>query len=96
MKKIIFVFLLLLLSTSICVADEDMIRKAYSYYNRGMMVEAIEIMKEASAEDPTPGQLYFIGYAYYKLQDFKNARKYFDKAYNINKEHNPMKGSKME
>jgi tetratricopeptide (TPR) repeat protein len=92
MKKTITIVLMLLFmfSASICGANEEMVDKAYYFYNKGMMHDAIEVMKEASGDNPTAGQLYFIGYAYYKLQDFKNARKYFDMSYKVNSDFDPM------
>ena len=91
MKKTLFTILLLLLSVSICSADEDLMKKAYSYYYQGKMAQAIVLMQEASAGNPAPEQLYFIGYAYYKLKDFSNARKYFDEAYKLNNNYAPVK-----
>ncbi len=98
MKKTIAVLLMLIftLSASISFAGDDMVDQAYHYYNKGMMTEAIEAMKEASADDPTPGQLYFIGYAYYKLQNFKDARKYFEMSYEINADYDPMANRPMK
>ncbi len=96
MKKTVLMIMMLLLTASICRADDASLKRAYTYYNQGRMVEAIEVMKEVSAENPTPGQLYFIGYAYYKLQDFTNARRYFNEAYSLKTEYDPMKGDTME
>lgn len=87
---------MLFLSASICRADEDLMKKAYSYYYQGKMAQAIVLMQEASAENPTPEQLYFIGYAYYKLKDFSNSRKYFDEAYKLDKGYDPIKKKKAE
>jgi tetratricopeptide (TPR) repeat protein len=48
-------------------------------------------MKELAAKEPDPGKFYFIGYAYYKLQDFKKSREYFNKAYEANPDYDVMK-----
>jgi Flp pilus assembly protein TadD len=68
------------------------VEQAYSLYNQGRMLEAIDVMKEVASVEPDSGKYYFIGYAYYKLQDFKSARKYFNKAYEVNPNYDVMKG----
>lgn len=96
MRKIMFAAILMsLFSASVCFAADDMTKKAYSYYFRGKMREAVETMKEASGNNPDAGQLYFIGYAYYKMGDYKNAKEYFNEAYKLNKEYNPKNKEKM-
>lgn len=96
MKKILFTILLLFLSASICMADEALMKKAYAYYYQGKMAQAIVLMQEASAGNPTPEQLYFIGYAYYKLKDFTNSRKYFDEAYRLDNNYVPVRAKAEE
>jgi tetratricopeptide (TPR) repeat protein len=89
-KVILLVLVIVMVSSSLCMADDGDLKKAYSYYFQGRMEEAISIMDEYVREHPDARILYFIGYAYYELKDFENARRYFEDAYLIDPEFTPI------
>ena len=89
-KIILLVIFMVLISFSLCMANEGSLQQAYSYYFQGKMEKAIEIMEEYVKENPDPRVLYFIGYAYYEMKDMKTARRYFDEAYLIDPEFTPI------
>jgi tetratricopeptide (TPR) repeat protein len=84
------VMVFVLLSFSFCWADEVSLNDAYSLYFQGNMKEAISIMEDYVEEHPDARILYFIGYAYYEMKDFDNARRYFEEAYLIDPDFTPI------
>ena len=82
------VLALVLIFSSVCMAQD--LSKAYSLYYQGKMKEAIKIMEDYVAEHPDARVLYFIGYSYYEMKDFKMARKYFEEAYLIDPNFTPI------
>ena len=89
-KIILLVIFMVLISFSLCMANEESLQQAYSYYFQGNMEKAIEIMEEHVKEDPDPRIIYFIGYAYYEMKDMESARRYFEEAYLIDPDFTPI------
>ncbi len=81
--------LLLLVSVSVCTANDSSVKKAYSLYYQGKKEAAIELMKDYVGRYPDPKALYFLGYAFYEQKDMKTAFKYFQDAYLINPDVSP-------
>ncbi|MEN8261884.1 MAG: tetratricopeptide repeat protein [Nitrospirota bacterium] len=83
MKSVTLVFaaLFLLVSFSLCLAQEVSLEEAYSLYYKGEKDKAIELMEDHVKDNPDPGILYFLGYAYYEMKQMDKAREYFTKAY---------------
>jgi len=91
MKGVIsLIALFIILTFSVSHAD-DSLRKAYSFYYKGRMEEAIKIMKEYVDKNPDPRITYLIGYAYYKMGDMEKARGYFKDAYLLDPHFTPIK-----
>lgn len=86
--SVIILFTLITFSTSYA---NDSLKKAYSLYYKGKMKDAIKIMDEYVAKNPDPKAMYFIGYAYYRIGDIENARRYFKDAYLIEPRLSPVK-----
>jgi tetratricopeptide (TPR) repeat protein len=84
----ILILALVLAFSSVSMAQD--LSKAYSLYFQGKMKEAIKIMEEYVAEHPDAKVLYFIGYSYYELKNWKMARKYFEEAYLIDPNFTPI------
>jgi tetratricopeptide (TPR) repeat protein len=84
----ILVLALVITFSSVCMAQD--LSKAYSLYYQGKMKEAIKIMEDYVAERPDARVLYFIGYSYYELKNWKMARKYFEEAYLIDPNFTPI------
>ncbi len=73
--------IMFVMSFSICWAEEGSLDKAYSLYYKGDKDAAIEMMEEYIETNPEPSAYYFLGYAYYEMQDMQKASEYFNKAY---------------
>lgn len=89
-KIILLVLMMVIISSSLCLANDVPLQKAYSYYFQGKMVEAIAIMEDYASKHPDARVLYFIGYAYYELKDFRNANRYFRDAYLVDPDFTPL------
>ena len=92
MKSITLVFtaLFLLMSFSLCLAQEVSLEEAYSLYYKGEKDKAIELIEDYVEDNPDPGALYFLGYAYYEMKQMEKAREYFTKAYKQKNFFSPM------
>ncbi len=90
MKIIVLVTLLCVVSFSLCIADDDAFRKAYSLYYQGKTDQAIKVLEEYVNKYPDPKALYFLGYVYYESKKMEPAMKYFKEAYLINPDYSPM------
>ncbi len=88
--RVIKAFILVLMSFSICAADNSSMEKAYSLYNHGKMETAIELIKDYVKEHPDAKALYFLGYAYYKTKKMDIAARYFNEAYLIDPDFSPI------
>ncbi len=91
MKIIIMVSIILsLLIPSLGFAQDSPLEKAYSLYYKGKKLEAIKVMKEHAESNPSPEAFYFLGYAYYELEQFKKASQYFNNAFSRKPFYSPM------
>ncbi|MBI5665715.1 MAG: tetratricopeptide repeat protein [Nitrospirae bacterium] len=91
MKIIIPVLILVsMLAVSFCWADEAAVKEAYSLYYQGKKTAAIEKMEAYVSENPDPGALYFLGYAYYEKKDMDKANEYFNKAFRLKDFYSPI------
>lgn len=82
--KVITLFLavlFLIMSASLCWAQNTNLKKAYSLYYKGEKTEAIEMMEDYVENNPDADVFYFLGYAYYEMQQMDKAREYFTEAY---------------
>ncbi len=86
--------LLLLMSVSLCLAQEIPLEKAYSLYYKGEKDTAVKMMEEYVKDHPDPRAFYFLGYAYYEMKQLDKARKYFSKAYKRESFYSPMSKEK--
>ncbi|MEW6602299.1 MAG: tetratricopeptide repeat protein [Nitrospirota bacterium] len=91
MKIIITVLIVLsVFSVSFCLADEAAVKEAYSLYYKGDKAAAIEKMEAYVSQNPDPGALYFLGYAYYEKKDMVKANEYFSKAFSLKDFYSPI------
>jgi TolA-binding protein len=89
-KIILLMVIIILLSPPYATGNDSPLSKAYSLYYSGKVKEAIQMMEDYVAEHPDPGAYYFLGYAYYELEDLEKAREYFDEAYRLSSFYSPM------
>jgi len=90
----LILMIMMVLTFSVSMAQQAPLEKAYSLYYKGETESAIELMEEYVSNNPDPGTLYFLGYAYYELQDMEKAREYFDRAYKAKTFYSPMEEEK--
>ena len=91
MKFIVSVVAVLcLVSFSLCLANESSLEQAYSLYYKGEKEAAISMIEEYVREAPDVKALYFLGYAYYEMQNMERAREYFDEAFRLKSFYSPM------
>ena len=91
MKFIISVVAVLcLISFSLCLANESSLEQAYSLYYKGEKEAAISMIEDEVRETPDVKALYFLGYAYYEMQNMERAREYFDEAFRLKSFYSPM------
>jgi tetratricopeptide (TPR) repeat protein len=91
MKIIITALIIVsLLSVSVCWANEAALKEAYSLYYKGDKEAAIEKVEAYVNENPDPGALYFLGYAYYEKKDMDKANEYFGKAFHLKDFYSPI------
>jgi len=87
---VIVVAVLCFLSFSLCLANEFRLEQAYSLYYKGEKETAISMIEDYVKETPDVKALYFLGYAYYEMQNMERAREYFDEAYRLKSFYSPM------
>lgn len=91
MKIIMLTFtIILLLSASICMADDAVVKEAYSLYYKGQKTKAITKMEDYVRTNQEPGALYFLGYAYYEMKQMEKANEYFSRAFSLKDFYSPM------
>ena len=91
MRIIILVSIIVsLLIPALCLADDTQLEKARSLYYKGQKQEAINMMEEYVKTDPGPEVYYFLGYAYYELEQFKKSAQYFNDAFSRKPFYSPM------
>jgi TolA-binding protein len=73
----LFIFL-----TMIPVCAETL-EEAYSLYYKGDKADAISMIEDYVRDNPEPKAYYFLGYAYYEMQEMDKSREYFTKAYKM-------------
>ena len=88
--KIIAAFILVLMSFSLCMANNATLEQAYSLYNQGKMEAAIDLLSDYVNDHPDAKALYFLGYAYYKTKKMDMATRYFNEAYLIDPDFTPL------
>ncbi|UCH80163.1 MAG: tetratricopeptide repeat protein [Nitrospiraceae bacterium] len=81
---------LLLLSLSFVPVQAETLKEAYSLYYKGEKAEAISIIEDYVKDNPEPKAYYFLGYAYYEMQEMDKSREYFTKAYKMKSFYSPM------
>ncbi len=90
------VVILSLLLFSVCWANEASLEKAYSLYYKGDKDAAISMAEAYVEESPDANAFYFLGYAYYEMQEMDKAREYFDEAYSMKSFFSPIPSEKDE
>lgn len=80
------------MSFSMCWAEDTSLKKAYSLYYKGEKKAAISLMKDYVSDHPDPAAFYFLGYAYYEMQDMETASKYFNESFVRRPFYSPMAG----
>ncbi len=89
MRKIALIFVILLFFASSVFAQQSAYDKALDAYAKKEFKTAIEYLKEYTSEKPEAKAYYLLGYASYKLKNFKEAADYFSEAYLIDPEFDP-------
>ncbi len=91
MKILTFVIaVLLLISLSFVPVQAESLKQAYSLYYKGEKAEAISMIEDYVRDNPEPQAYYFLGYAYYELQEMDKSREYFTKAYKMKSFYSPI------
>ena len=80
----------LLVSVSLCWAEEAALKDAYSLYYKGDKEAAIELIEEYVKDYPDAGAYYFLGYAYYEKQEMDRANEYFKEAFRVKDFYSPL------
>lgn len=87
---ILAAMILSLILPSLCLAQDSTFKEAYSLYYKGQKQEAITMMEEYAETNPGPEVFYFLGYAYYELEQFKKSAQYFNDAFSRKAFYSPM------
>ncbi len=82
--------MVLLASVSVCFANDVTLKKAYDLYYQGDKDMAIQMMEDYVRATPDPGVFYFLGYAYYEMQQMDKANEYFSEAFRLKDFYSPM------
>ena len=91
MKIVIMAAMILsLMLPALCLAEDAPFEKAYSLLYQGKEQDAIDIMLEYAETNPSPEVFYFIGYAYYEMEQFKKSAQYFNEAFSRKAFYSPM------
>jgi tetratricopeptide (TPR) repeat protein len=90
----LILMIMIVLTSSVSMAQQAPLEKAYSLYYEGETEAAIELMEDFVRDNPDPGALYFLGYAYYELQDMEKAGEYFNRAFKAESFYSPMEEEK--
>ncbi len=84
MKIITFVITaFLFISLSFIPVHAETLEQAYSLFYKGDKAEAISIIEDYVKDNPEPQAFYFLGYAYYEMQEMDKSRESFTKAYKM-------------
>jgi TolA-binding protein len=91
MKIITFVITaFLFISLSFIPVHAETLEQAYSLFYKGDKAEAISIIEDYVKDNPEPQAFYFLGYAYYEMQEMDKSRESFTKAYKMKSFFSPM------
>jgi len=84
MKIITFVITaFLFISLSFIPVHAETLEQAYSLFYKGDKAEAISMIEDYVKDNPEPQAFYFLGYAYYEMQEMDKSRESFTKAYKM-------------
>ena len=84
MKIITFVITaFLFISLSFIPVHAKTLEQAYSLFYKGDKAEAISMIEDYVKDNPEPQAFYFLGYAYYEMQEMDKSRESFTKAYKM-------------
>jgi TolA-binding protein len=76
--------------SSLSWAQKTPLEQAYSLYYKGDKVAAIEVVEDYIKDNREPNAYYFLGYAYYEMQQMDKAREYFSEAFKLRDFYSPM------
>ena len=79
-----------LISLSFVAVHAENLEQAYSLYYKGDKAEAISMIEDYVKMNPEPQAYYFLGYAYYEMQEMEKSREYFTKAYKMKSFYSPI------
>ena len=80
----------LCISLSFIPAHAETLEQTYSLYYKGDKADAISIIEDYVKDNPEPQAYYFLGYAYYEMQEMDKSREYFTKAYRMKSFYSPI------
>jgi TolA-binding protein len=80
----------LFISLTFIPAHAETLEQAYSLFYKGDRAEAISMIEGYVKDNPEPQAYYFLGYAYYEMQDMDKSREYFIKAYKMKSFYSPI------
>ena len=80
----------LLISLSFIPVLAETLEQAYSLFYKGERAEAISLIEDYVKGNPAPQAYYFLGYAYYEMQEMDKSREYFTKAYKMKSFYSPI------
>jgi TolA-binding protein len=91
MKVLVLALLtVLLISVSLCWANETALQEAYSLYYKGEKESAIKMMEDYVQDNPNADAFYFLGYVYYEKKEMDRAMEYFSEAFRLKSFYSPM------
>jgi len=73
----------LFISLSFIPVHAETLEQAYSLFYKGDKAEAISMIEDYVKDNPEPQAFYFLGYAYYEMQEMDKSRESFTKAYKM-------------
>ena len=91
---ILFAMILSLMLPSLCLAQDAPIDEARSLFYKGQKQEAITMMEDYAGSNPSPEVFYFLGYAYYEMEQFEKASRYFNDAFSREPFYSPIPDDK--
>ena len=94
--KVIAVALLIfsLMSFSLCMAATSPVEEAYTLFYKGEVDKAIELVEAYVEDTPDAGAYYFLGYAYYEMEQMDKAMEYFSKSFKLKSFYSPLEPKK--
>ena len=89
---ILAAMILSLMVPSLCIAQDTPLDEARSLFYKGQKLEAIKMMEDYVESNPGPEVFYFLGYAYYELEQFEKSSRYFNDAFSREPFYSPIPG----